>query len=808
MGHASSHSIAVAAFLAGILGARGAFADLHAAAPADGGLAALDVRVDLAGAIVDSNGTAVPIDLDRARLPTEEAVSIETISIGQHKHVIHVRVPTRGAGRDGPAWEAILAAGRPRPLWAGVTGLTEGDPGERTGKAIQIVAFGPTAYVLVGDIHEDNRICGQSATLIDPQALYPATLEFKSATVHRLSAEQRAASESIDARPIAGPLPPPLSKLLVARSSSVAGSRGLELVDGDAQTVWRELRPGAGQGEFVVLAAPKDVPIPRLAIVLLPPNPRVFDSGAAPKTLFVVTNTQTFRIAIPEDASTKPGQAYEVDFPKPVETSCLSLVLDEAYARGLAHPDVGVAELVAYSEFDVQGDTLDQVANRLSSDSGVAAAETLERAGPKSLAAVSRAYEGLDAHGRALAMDVAASVEPCQDAAPLLTRAVCDDAGEASRKAREKLERCVGVAVALASRMREDTKSRACVASLFATIAPGDALEPIANALAATSEADRESRAALRAAFGEALGRVPPGRFAPLLGDPGRSLAARLELMRAADFRVTEAAREVDATVTELLSTAPTLRNRYLALGPLGWLARAGDAAAAARIVDALAHDAEWPVRVHAAEEAAGVSLAHVELIRAVHDPEPRVREAVLAALVVSPSPDTVEPAIDRLVHDDWWFVKTQAVNVLVTATAKSSADDALGLGLRDPSPRVRRSIVVALASRHAVAWRDAIRDLLADKDEDNDVRAAAATALGALCDVDSTGRLTDLIRGLSVSGNDSNAEQLGLGALLGLSALHPPNLAARLAPLLANSSPPGVRAAAQQALLAKPLCR
>lgn len=405
-------------------------------------------------------------------------------------------------------------------------------------------------------------------------------------------------------------------------------------------------------------------------------------------------------------------------------------------------------------------------------------------------------------------MDVAASVEPCQDAAPLLTRAVCDDAGEASRKAREKLERCVGVAVALASRMREDTKSRACVASLFATIAPGDALEPIANALAATSEADRESRAALRAAFGEALGRVPPGRFAPLLGDPGRSLAARLELMRAADFRVTEAAREVDATVTELLSTAPTLRNRYLALGPLGWLARAGDAAAAARIVDALAHDAEWPVRVHAAEEAAGVSLAHVELIRAVHDPEPRVREAVLAALVVSPSPDTVEPAIDRLVHDDWWFVKTQAVNVLVTATAKSSADDALGLGLRDPSPRVRRSIVVALASRHAVAWRDAIRDLLADKDEDNDVRASAATALGALCDVDSTGRLTDLIRGLSVSGNDSNAEQLGLGALLGLSALHPPDLAARLAPLLANSSPPGVRAAAQQALLAKPLCR
>jgi len=74
--------------------------------------------------------------------------------------------------------------------------------------------------------------------------------------------------------------------------------------------------------------------------------------------------------------------------------------MSDAYARGLPHPQVGVAELVAYSELDGPGVTLKDVAKKLSSDRGLVAAQVLERAGAPALAAVEDAYGELDARGR------------------------------------------------------------------------------------------------------------------------------------------------------------------------------------------------------------------------------------------------------------------------------------------------------------------------------------------------------------------------------------------------------------------------
>src|SRR5260370_16000412 len=142
----------------------------------------------------------------------------------------------------------------------------------------------------------------------------------------------------------------PLAQLLMARGSSAPGSRGLELTDGSVQTVWRELRPGVGKGEFVVMAAPTDVPISRMQVALAP---NAAEASAVPRTFYLVTSQTTFEVTLPEDAASKPGEVYEVAFPQPIESSCVALVLDAAYARGLTRPVVGVAELVAYSEFDV-----------------------------------------------------------------------------------------------------------------------------------------------------------------------------------------------------------------------------------------------------------------------------------------------------------------------------------------------------------------------------------------------------------------------------------------------------------------------
>ena len=159
--------------------------------------------------------------------------------MGSGKHVVHVRVPVKD-DPAGVAWEAILGPGKAQPIFAGLTGRTAGDPGERTGKAVKILASGSRSYVLVGEIREDLSICGQSDTIFVPEAVYPDDLSLRPATVQRLGEAEQASAEHVRATD-AGPSPAaPLAKLLVARGSSVPGSLGAELTDGDLHTTWAE----------------------------------------------------------------------------------------------------------------------------------------------------------------------------------------------------------------------------------------------------------------------------------------------------------------------------------------------------------------------------------------------------------------------------------------------------------------------------------------------------------------------------------------------------------------------------------------
>ncbi|HEY4015706.1 MAG TPA: HEAT repeat domain-containing protein [Polyangiaceae bacterium] len=805
----SSRAVATVLAAAASLFAPGrSLAGTDTALPAAGGTPATDVTVDLASAEIRGYGGRWPIPIDRAKLPAEKDVTVEAIDVGLGKHVVHVRVPLKD-DPAGVAWEAVLGPGKPQPIFAGLTGRTAGDPGERTGKAVKIVRAGSASFVLVGDIREELTICGEAETLIDPKAVYPEDLTLRPATVQRLDEARQANAERITATDAGLDAPVPLAKLLVARGSSVPGSLGSELTDGDPRTTWTERRPGVGQGEFVVMAAPRDVPIARMRVVVAPNGPPLA-RGAAPKTFYLVTSTQSFQVTLPDGAWLKPGESYEVAFPRPIDASCVAVVLDSAESRDLPHPDVGLTELVAYSEFDAPGATLDDVARALGGERKIAAAQVLERAGDAALAAVERAYDGLDVRGRALAIDVAASHERCEDAAPLLAKALCERDGEAPRKAHEKLERCAGAAQVLASRLRDDPASRACVAPTLAALSPESALEPIADAIGATPEGDAATRAALREAFSLALEGNPDGKLPALLSDARRSPIARLEILRAAKDRATQAPTESDATVAALLAGAPTLRVRYLVLAPLETLARAGDRSASARIVDAITHDEAWPVRARAAEAGTGLADAAMALVSAAQDPEPRVREAALQALSASssPSPGGIDVAASTLGKDGWPFVRAQAVAVLAKAPASGSIDDALARALHDGSVGVRGAAVVGLARHRAGAHKGEIRALLDQVDEDVDVRAAAAQALGALCDFGSADRLTDLARTLAEPSAGEEQQAVAVGALVALAALQPNDLKSRLAPLLAPSSPAHVRAAAAQALAARSTCR
>jgi hypothetical protein len=801
--------------LAFVLSAPLALADTQVTVPAGGGLPSLAVRVDTTRMTVEANGASIPVDPQLAARARQQAgaspkgapldATAEAISIGGGKSVAHVKVTV--VADEGPAWEALLAGGRSEPIFAGLTGYVAGDPGERTGRVLSVVPNpkpGGESFVLVGDVREDLRICGQDFTLLDPQALYPS-LELRSATVQRLTPNQQANAQRVVATEAGPHAAPPLAKLLVARGSSVSGSRGAQLTDGDPATVWSEQRPGIGQGEFVVMAAPKDVPIARMQIVASSPSPG--KEAAAPKTFYLVTETETFEVMLPGDGVLKPGEAYEFALPRPIESSCVAFVLNDAYARGLPHPEVGMAELVAYSEFDAPNATLDDVAKKLSSPRGVAAAQVLERAGDRALEAAQRAYAELDARGRALAIDVAASHEQCVDAAPLLVRGLCEKGGEAPRKSREKLERCKGAVGVLAKAMRDDPASRRCAAPTLAALAGADALEPLADAIAATDEADHETRAVLRSTFADALKAAPRGRLAALLRDARRPPLARLEMMRAAGARVAEAPVESSRALAEALGGTPSMRVRYLALGPLGELAHAGDHASAMLIAEAIARDTEWPVRARAAELAAGLPEAQAALVTAARDAEPRVREASLQSLAAAVSTEGIAAARGVLSTEGWPFVKAQAIGVLAKGPPSGDVDRSLADAMKDTSSRVRLAAVIAAALRHASGLHEAVRERLDDSDEDVEVRSAAARALGAVCDASSIDRLTALAHGVGVPGLSEDEQQICMGALVGLAALHPPDLRDRLALLLSPKAPPRVRAAAEQALAARGVC-
>lgn len=254
------------------------------------------------------------------------------------------------------------------------------------------------------------------------------------------------------------------------------------------------------------------------------------------------------------------------------------------------------------------------------------------------------------------------------------------------------------------------------------------------------------------------------------------------------------------------------MRTRYLVIGPLGELARAGDRAALARLVDAMTHDPEWPVRAYAAETAVGIDQAQDALLTASGDPEPRVREAALQSLAGKASPGAIEAAARVLSGSDgavhWTFVTIPAIAVLAAAPPSARLDETLAAALRDRSTQVRVAVLGALAARHAASSHGVIRERLDDKGEDPEVRAAAARALGALCDARSADRLTALARALGAPGDGDDDQQVAFGALFGLAALKPRDMRERVAPLLAATVPPYVRAAAQQALSAPGVCR
>jgi HEAT repeat protein len=778
---------------------------LHGVVPAGAGLDAIEVKLDAPAGVLRvvraGKETAIAIAIDSSRIDSA-AASIDVVPVSEGRSVAHVRIPD--VERKDVAFEVVLSGQADAPIFAGLTGYTQGEEGDRSGQRVLVEERdAQSRFVIVAEMRENTRICGQSETVLGARGLNPTSMKLVGATLPRIDKKTRDSAQRVVAHARTTPLAP-LARVLLATGGSSPNAPAL--TDGKVDTTWSEARSGDGHGEFATMRAPSEVPIHSLVVTVAPPSPR--PEGAAPRTFFVTTDDKSFLVTMPEDAWMKPGQAYDVPLPEPVRTGCVAVVLDEAYARSAAL-EVSISELAAVTRFDAEGATLGDVAKALASPRGEEAAALMRRAGGEGVAAVVAAYGTLDARGRALAVDVASSAGACDGpAAELLTRALADREPEVRKRALGRIERCgkaAGPSLVLAV-TASDEAVRAAAAPLLATVAPALAVEPLADQL---GKGAAETRRAVRGAFARAAASASRDKLLAVIAKREMAVPARVDMMRAMGAKLAELRPEADVALADLLRGSPDMPTRYLLAEPLAHLSRAADATSGelSRLAELALRDAESAVRARAVELCTGITPLMSTVLQAASDPEPRVREAALKAIASTGVGGSVAKAAKALARDEWTFVRVAAAEALSAASTDPAATEALVTALSDPSAKVRWASVSALGKQRAIAQVPRLRERLDDTKEDPEVRALAARTLGSMCVQSAADRLTRLAH-LSRSPVDEADERIGVAAIEGLGALHPADLEARLAPLRGKDVRVPVRRAAERALSETSTCR
>ena len=759
-----------------------------------GGLAAAQTtpaRIEGGAVVVGSK--RLPIPIEAGRIDTKNAI-IEPITIAEGVVVTHVKVPDRE--RPDLAFEALVSPNREAPIWSGLTGYTHGSEGDRSGDVVMIFERDTTSkFVIVAETREDTRICGQALTPLGARGIDPNTLELRGATLHRIEKKTRDEAAPIVAV-AGGDDVKPLARLLKATGGSAPFAASI--TDGDPSTVWSEQRPGDGHGEFVTMRAPAELEIES---ILITPAPKA-GKKESPRTFFLATDDKVFQITMPGDA--KPGARYSIPMPH-VKTSCIAIVLDEAYAHGKDAPEVGIAEIAALTKFDAEKATLADVAKALPTARGDEAAALLRRAGEPGLEAVASVYASFgDFKGRALAVDVAASSGSCDGAAgDLLTRALADRETEVRKRALGRIERCgknAGPALVLAVQSTDEAR-RAAAAPLLASVAPGLAIEPLAEQMGKGSV---DTRRAMRSALSRAAAAASRDRLLGLLKKE-MPMDEKLDLVRALAPKLAELRPESDQAIADILKTKPDFATRYRIVMPLAALARSTDATSGelTRLSDMIKNDPEWGVRAHAVEAAMGIGPLLPAVAGAASDPEPRVREAAMRAFGKATE---ARPVTEALAKDEWTFVRVAAAEALGAMPSNNDAASSLDRALDDKSAKVRFAVVNSLATLKASGSGGHIRERLEAAKEDPDVRAAAARALGAMCVQNATSELTKHALAAKLPTNEAN-DRIGIAAIEALGALHPKDIEQRLAPLVAKDSRLPVRRAALRAIAEPTTC-
>ncbi len=796
--------------------ARGAYAAPAppAVAHAGGGQPALAVGFDTQGelrAAVCAAATCgiangVALGLPRAWTGPREKTRIAIVGIGGGRRVVVVTVP---GDRPEKRFEAVVAAplagSAPLVLFAGATGLVEGEDGERHGG--MVVVAGPdesgARSVAIGEAREDVSICARP-TILAPREVDPRDLSLRPAKVQRLDANERAHAVRLTAERVPDGTPA-LPTLLRARAASSAVGNPAALTDGNFETTWAEGRGGSGKGDFVLLNAPAELAVEGVELAVRPPQTTP-EHGAAPKELWLATTKQLFAVALPEDAWAHAGARYRVRFPAPIKDDCIAVVLESAFDE---RPDVNVTLAEVSAVTALASANLAELVGALGGGGPKAenAKVVLRSLGQPAFDAVASGFDKLDEGGRRAALEVV-DAAPCATSAPVYVSAFLGPYDAQRIHARDHLARCGAEAAPLLAPRLAKARGRelSTLADELADIAPVQAVELFVPLMDAGAF---ERRAALRQALGRVADRPEAApALRRVLADPATPEVALVDVLRALGSRVQDFMPESAHALERLSAPAASLRVRYLRVAPAAELA-AADPAARSLLDAALLRDPDAHVRAFAAHAVRDSRAFQASLLSALVDPDPRVRMEAAHALAGAADGAATPALLRALEADRWPAVRGLAAEALGFAPPSPATDDRLVRAVDDDSWVVKRAALGALGARGARDHADIVLERLDDDEEWPAVRLSAARALGALCFERALGSLTKHTRALVdplASVEDRGVGYASLGALRDLA---PSDLAKRLAPLLAKNAPPGARAAAEAAIHERsPRCR
>jgi HEAT repeat protein len=739
--------IRVVAGLAGVLW----LATARAAAPAlalheapDG---ALDVRAG--GAVL----AHVPLDTPPLRRgpPRAREVTIDG------RRIVELRVAVRGTPREELWIGQIDEAGghEPRVIWRGLAGPRDAD-GE-TSLDFDVTADGIVEYQTASHV---TRCDGA------PVRLFPRAFDFASGRF----------------RPVVSPLPPPARETLVGRrgdpampkgrpvpafhftaasTTAAAGSDARDLAapvgvdDGDPATAWTEGLGGDGRGEFLTARAGAGGAAVR--------GLRIVPGDAASSASYSKHNRvrklqlslgprddQRFDVELQEDALAgreRFRDPYWVPLPRPIQTSCATIVITEVTPGTDAAPPksygaTAISELAIFTELDGPGGAERLVADvaraadcaaRLPELVGLGAEAVL----PTAQALIQAAPAGHTAERECL-VEALTRLEP-EPKNPIVVEAlVAAVAGASEREERfidgalrHTAEPPVAALAAVMGSPKASEDDRARAARLLGALEDPRAAEALLAAVGDGPPAQRD--VVVRALAGAP--KLDAAALVAAITSGGGTVERQADLLRVVPAAVRRAPEAGAPALTALQAELPPARpfevraRAVMALGALG-----GPALPVLADVRAGADD---PVLRHlAARELATVGGAPAlgALRGALADRDPRVRATAAEGLGQARDQSAGPALIAGAKQEPWPFVRRAELEALGRLCGPAAADLLVRAVERDVT-EVRRAALVGLARCKDPRARTLLLRVLGRRNEASTVRELSAALLGELGD-------------------------------------------------------------------------